>query len=501
MNILIAQVAVCSIFGLATGILASLVLTDRDNSIFTLICGLVGATVGIWFSVAWIFLTGGTTFDAVMLLGVVLTTVVTLLLILTKIHEVLRMVAHTSHKLAGIFAFAVLIGLAVFLMVSTMPLYSSTTSTVNVQNTYTGLHPDTAMSYPIGSNIIQQLSTVNTCGECGAVPIDVSVKQASLDFPFFTSNPSVGDYLGFDVTFSVGSSGGDWDVPFIKIMVMHDTDGSGTLTAADDFWGSGNYKINTEASKWRTQLGYLENGQPGMQFKAVVGGDNKIMICPIFHANAIESWKDDSGKSFSNTPEKYTSPTDQMSWDYQFNQKELPTEMASIAKGQSSAIKGKIYCHSEFAGTNFLWIGVGDGRFNACWTYDLSDVLSSKIHTFTIGGSTPPVDTDGDGVPDSTDNCPNTYNPNQADSDGDGVGDACDTGSDTDGDGIPDEDDNCPNTHNPNQADSDGDGIGDACDSGNGQPVVTIDISTYIIGGTMAIGCLGAIVYGRKFLK
>ena len=36
------------------------------------------------------------------------------------------------------------------------------------------------------------------------------------------------------------------------------------------------------------------------------------------------------------------------------------------------------------------------------------------------------VDTDGDGVPDSTDNCPNTPNPTQADADGDGVGDACD---------------------------------------------------------------------------
>lgn len=500
MDILIAQVAVCSIFGLATGILASLVLIDRDNPIFTLICGLVGTTVGIWFSVAWIFLTGGTTFGAVMLLGVILSTIIVLLLILTRIQEVLRLLVRTSHKLAGIFAFAVLIGIAVFLMVSAMPLYSSTANTINVQNTYTNLRPDTSMSYPLDSSIIQQLLTVNTCGECGAVPIDVSVRQASLDFPFFTSSPSVGDYLGFDATFTVGSSGGDWTMPFIKIMVIHDTDGSGTFTSADEFWGSGNYKVNTEVSKWRTQLAYLENGQPGMQFKAVVGGDNKIMICPIFHANTIESWKDDSGKSFSNTPEKYTSPTDQMSWDYQFNQKELPTDWATISKGQSSIIKGKIYCHQEFEGTNFLWIGVGDGRFNSCWTYDLSDVLSAKTHTFTIGGGVPPVDSDGDGIPDSSDNCPNTYNPGQEDSDNDGVGDACDTGSDSDGDGIPDENDNCPNTHNPDQADSDGDGIGDACDTGNGQPVVGIDITTYIIGGSLALACFGAIFYGRKYL-
>ncbi|MBI4697500.1 MAG: thrombospondin type 3 repeat-containing protein [Nitrospirae bacterium] len=41
----------------------------------------------------------------------------------------------------------------------------------------------------------------------------------------------------------------------------------------------------------------------------------------------------------------------------------------------------------------------------------------------------------GDGVGDNSDNCPNVYNPDQADSDHDGMGDACDTSTDTDGDG------------------------------------------------------------------
>jgi hypothetical protein len=47
---------------------------------------------------------------------------------------------------------------------------------------------------------------------------------------------------------------------------------------------------------------------------------------------------------------------------------------------------------------------------------------------YSVGADVTPVvlDTDGDGVPDTTDNCPATANPDQRDSDGDGIGDACD---------------------------------------------------------------------------
>jgi len=38
----------------------------------------------------------------------------------------------------------------------------------------------------------------------------------------------------------------------------------------------------------------------------------------------------------------------------------------------------------------------------------------------------PPADSDGDGIPDGSDNCPTVYNPSQKDSDGDGIGDVCD---------------------------------------------------------------------------
>jgi hypothetical protein len=82
-------------------------------------------------------------------------------------------------------------------------------------------------------------------------------------------------------------------------------------------------------------------------------------------------------------------------------------------------------------------------------------------------------DCDGEGIPDSLDNCPCINNPNQLDTDHDNIGDACDNcpfvananQTDTDGDGVGDACDNCPVTFNPLQANADGDARGDACDN------------------------------------
>ena len=84
---------------------------------------------------------------------------------------------------------------------------------------------------------------------------------------------------------------------------------------------------------------------------------------------------------------------------------------------------------------------------------------------------TPPLDSDGDGVPDDSDNCAFTFN-DQADADGDAIGDVCDNcpassnpdQADTDLDSVGDACDNCPVDANLDQADSDFDGIGDVCD-------------------------------------
>jgi hypothetical protein len=103
------------------------------------------------------------------------------------------------------------------------------------------------------------------------------------------------------------------------------------------------------------------------------------------------------------------------------------------------------------------------------WKAELSSLSPARTPRIEEIVVLPYFDSDGDGTPDFSDNCPNDPNVDQADADTDGIGDVCDNcpldpDNDIDGDTICGDVDNCPVVSNTDQADADEDGYGDACD-------------------------------------
>ncbi|MEC7178329.1 MAG: choice-of-anchor V domain-containing protein, partial [Candidatus Thermoplasmatota archaeon] len=157
--------------------------------------------------------------------------------------------------------------------------------------------------------------------------------------------------------------------------------------------------------------------------------------------------------------------------------------------GSNMQISGSSATHSGSGGTSwtFTWTppaaGSGDVTVNLAIMNanrnggNSGDVWSKTTLTITELVAT---DTDGDGVPDSSDAFPNDST-EWDDSDGDGVGDNSDAFPndasetvDTDGDGVGDNSDWAPNDASES-ADTDGDGVGDNADAFPNDASETVD--------------------------
>jgi uncharacterized repeat protein (TIGR01451 family) len=143
------------------------------------------------------------------------------------------------------------------------------------------------------------------------------------------------------------------------------------------------------------------------------------------------------------------------------------TDPCTLTLSGSTTVNADFDCLAGYYGATCATQCPGSGNCSGNGTCDdgLSGAGACTCDPGYVGAdcSTYNPDTDGDGVLDSTDNCPLVSNSSQTDTDSDGDGDACD--SDDDDDTVADGSDNCPLVSNSSQTDTDSDGDGDACDS------------------------------------
>ncbi len=167
-----------------------------------------------------------------------------------------------------------------------------------------------------------------------------------------------------------------------------------------------------------------------------------------------------------------------------------PAEMASGGWYEDSFRPGDYVSLTDQMKVRFEASDLGDGSVVEAAIDDF------RVYEYLCGTM---ADSDEDGVANSLDNCPFTYNPYQEDGDEDGYGDVCDNcetvynpdQADSDGDEYGNLCDNCPDVANPDQIDADDDGYGAACDCDDSNEDINPETVWYADGDSDGFGAPG----------
>jgi len=351
------------------------------SSLILMFSGFIGGWIG---GMLWMFIMGGLVYNVFMAIPAVVISSVLSLMVLSLLD--IRVRSHSRLSL-HIASYSLITGVMIMLLIA---VFAS------------ALIPmDTGYSV----DAVQETATLyRNTGRLTAWPeeegfIMITTEIVAVDFPVIAANPAPGDYVKFAVQFDVSDE--NWEQPYVKLLVVDDSNGNGVYDASDEIWDNNDWKVcigdSGDDGNWRSNIVYSTADQQQVHYYVNSG----TIVMPVFHcaSGQFTIWKDDSNIQCSNTPEKYTSPRDQISWQISgqtLTQKDTITGFNAIPVGSSSKLYGKIYCSSLHTGKNFLVITAFDKRYQTD-PFAGSTPISTNVKSFTIGNNT-----DGGGTTDNT---------------------------------------------------------------------------------------------------
>ena len=380
---LLEEIIMLGLVGALTALITSIVVTRGKNTILLLFMILLGACSGWISGMIWVYLTGGLDLT---IPAMILPIFFTLFFSMIALHyfkdkRVLPREFKTT-PMVVIVSIVLVIALAVALVIPYLPAQGETTP---AEAGVIPSHITSQFRHELRPLTAAGLSAITPQITTAAIPLDVEITKSSVSFPRIAENPDVGNYLAFEVTFTVSQY--DWKKPIISIIVLKDGNENGVADEADSLWPFDLYKYPTNSgTNWRCYVFHYSDVTVAQYW--ALDENNNVILLPSFHSQISSPTYNEQGQTLYNTPEGFVCPNDMISVNTAGEVEDQMTSWVKISKGSTATIQGKIYIPDDCdwaIGQHLIHVIASD--------YDYGDIAYKDI-SFTVNepGGKPVID-------------------------------------------------------------------------------------------------------------